>query len=113
MLKVPDAYAGCQRFTRQSLRLCRLPKIHTPILTLVKVPQNGENSLHLYRLLTIHMPILTLVKVAKNADKFLRLCRIPTIHTPILGPVQALNNSHANPYACAGSRQFTFQSLPL
>ncbi|MBW0587599.1 hypothetical protein O181_127314 [Austropuccinia psidii MF-1] len=28
-------------------------------------------------------------------------------------PVQAPNNSHANPYACAGSRQLTRQSLRL
>ncbi|MBW0525213.1 hypothetical protein O181_064928, partial [Austropuccinia psidii MF-1] len=32
--------------------------------------------------------------------------RLTTIHTPILTPVQAPNNSHANPYACEGSRQF-------
>ncbi|MBW0571317.1 hypothetical protein O181_111032 [Austropuccinia psidii MF-1] len=109
----PHACAGSRQLTRQSLRLCRLPKIHTPILTLVMVPQNGKNSLHLYRLLTIHTPILTLLKVAKNADKFLCLCRIPRIHTPILTPVQDPNNSHANPYACAGSLQFKRQYLPL
>ncbi|MBW0592362.1 hypothetical protein O181_132077 [Austropuccinia psidii MF-1] len=83
----PYACAGSQQLTRQSLRLCRL--------------------------LTIHTPILTLVKVANNADKFLRLCRLPTIHTPILMPVQAPNNSHVNPYACARSRQLTRQSLRL
>ncbi|MBW0580965.1 hypothetical protein O181_120680 [Austropuccinia psidii MF-1] len=71
------ACAGSQQFTCQVLRLCRLPTIQTPILTLVKV--------------------------ANNADKFLRLCRLLKIHTPILTPVQAPNNSHANPYACAGS----------
>ncbi|MBW0565377.1 hypothetical protein O181_105092 [Austropuccinia psidii MF-1] len=109
----PYAFAGARQLTPQSLRLCRLPKIHMPIFTLVKVPQNGKNSLHLYRLPRIHMPILTLVKVAKNADKFLPLSRIPIIHTPILMPVQAPNNSHANPYACAGPRQFTCQYLPL
>ncbi|MBW0591791.1 hypothetical protein O181_131506 [Austropuccinia psidii MF-1] len=97
------ACAGSQQFTHQSLRLCRLPTIHTPILTLVKAPKNAKNSLRLYRLPTIHTPILTLVKVANNADKFLHLRRLPTIHTPILTPVQAPNNSHANPYACAGS----------
>ncbi|MBW0569051.1 hypothetical protein O181_108766 [Austropuccinia psidii MF-1] len=107
------ACAGSQQFTHQSLRLCRLPTIHTPILTLVKAPKNAKNSLRLYRLPTIHTPILTLVKVANNADKFLHLCRLPTIHTPILTPVQAPNNSHANPYACAGSRQLTRQSLRL
>ncbi|MBW0552617.1 hypothetical protein O181_092332 [Austropuccinia psidii MF-1] len=109
----PYACAGSQQLTHQSLRLCRLPTIHTPILTLVKAPKNAKNSLSLYRLPRIHTPILTLVKVDKNADKFLRLCRIPRIHTPILTPVQAPNNSHANPYACAGSRQFTRQSLRL
>ncbi|MBW0591842.1 hypothetical protein O181_131557 [Austropuccinia psidii MF-1] len=107
------ACAGSQQFTCQSLRLCRLPTIHTPILTLVKAPKNAKNSLRLYRLPTIHTPILTLGKVANNADKFLRLCRLPTIHMPILTPVQAPNNSHANPYACEGSRQLTCQSLPL
>ncbi|MBW0567498.1 hypothetical protein O181_107213 [Austropuccinia psidii MF-1] len=119
MLKVPYAYAGCQRFTRQSLRLCRLLKIYTPILTLVKVPKNAKNSFHLYRLSTIHTPILMLVKVPHNAENFsacagsqeftrqlLCLCRLPTIHTPILTPVQPRDKSHANPYACEGSRQF-------
>ncbi|MBW0581282.1 hypothetical protein O181_120997 [Austropuccinia psidii MF-1] len=105
------ACAGSQKFKCQSLHLCRLLTIHTPILTLVKAPKNAKNSLRLYRLPTINTPILTLVKVAKNADNFLRLCRLPTIHTPILMPVQAPNNSHANPYACAGSQQFTRQSL--
>ncbi|MBW0582950.1 hypothetical protein O181_122665 [Austropuccinia psidii MF-1] len=109
----PYACEGSQQFTRPSLRLCRVPTIHTPILTLVKAPKNAENSLHLYRLPTIHTPILMLVKVANNADKFLRLCRLPTIHTPILTPVQAPNNSHANPYPCAGSQQLTCQSLRL
>ncbi|MBW0584265.1 hypothetical protein O181_123980 [Austropuccinia psidii MF-1] len=109
----PYACAGSRQLTRQSLRLCGLAKTHTPILTLVKVPKNVKNSLHLYRLPTIHTPILTLVKVAKNADNVLRLCRIPIIHTPMLTPVQAPNNSHTNPYACAGSQQFTRQSLPL
>ena len=33
MLKVPYAYAGGHRYTRQSLCLCRLPKVYTPILT--------------------------------------------------------------------------------
>ncbi|MBW0592102.1 hypothetical protein O181_131817 [Austropuccinia psidii MF-1] len=106
MLKVPYVYAGCRRFTRQSLRLCRFPTIHTPILTLVKVPKNAKNSLRLYRLPTIHMPILTLVKVPHNAKNFLHLCRIPRIHMPILTPVQAPDSSHANPYACEGSQQF-------
>ncbi|MBW0592906.1 hypothetical protein O181_132621 [Austropuccinia psidii MF-1] len=119
MLKVPYAYAGCRRYTRQSLCLCRLPKIYMPILTLVKVPKNAKNSLRLYRLPTIHTPILTLVKVPHNAEnflacagsqeftrQFLRLCRLPTIHTPILTPVQAPDKSHANAYACEGSRQF-------
>ncbi|MBW0558149.1 hypothetical protein O181_097864 [Austropuccinia psidii MF-1] len=109
----PYACAGSPQLTCQSLRLCRLPKIHTPILMLVKFPQNGKNSLQLYTLPTIHTPILTLVKVAKNADKFLHLHRIPRIHTPILTPVQAPKNSHASSYACAGSQQFTRQSLPL
>ncbi|MBW0589387.1 hypothetical protein O181_129102 [Austropuccinia psidii MF-1] len=107
------ACAGSQQFPRKSLCLCRLPKIHTPILTLVKGPKNAINFLHLDRLLTIHTPILTLGKVANNADNLLRLCRLPTIHTPILTPVQAPNNSHANPYACAGSQQLTRQSLHL
>ncbi|MBW0577442.1 hypothetical protein O181_117157 [Austropuccinia psidii MF-1] len=105
----PYACAGSRQLTRQSLRLCRLPTVHTPILTLVKVPKNAKNSLRLYRLPTIHTPILTLVKVPHNAKNFLHLCRIPTI----LMPVQAPNNSHAHPYACAGSRQFTRQSLRL
>ncbi|MBW0589368.1 hypothetical protein O181_129083 [Austropuccinia psidii MF-1] len=109
----PYACAGSPQLTRQSLRLCRLPKIHMPILTLVKVPQNAKNSLHLYRLPKIHMPILMLVKVPHNAENFSRLCRILIIHTPILMPVQAPNNSHANPCACAGSRQITRQSLRL
>ncbi|MBW0589163.1 hypothetical protein O181_128878, partial [Austropuccinia psidii MF-1] len=42
MLKVPNAYAGCQRFTRQSLRLCRFPTAHTPILTPVQAPKNSH-----------------------------------------------------------------------
>ncbi|MBW0577307.1 hypothetical protein O181_117022 [Austropuccinia psidii MF-1] len=118
MLKVPYAYVGCRRFTRQSLHLCRLPKIHMPILMLVKVPQNAKNSLHLYRLPTIHTPILTLVKVPHNAEsflacagsrdltrQFLRLCRLPTSHTQILTPVQAPENSHADPYACKGTQK--------
>ncbi|MBW0580796.1 hypothetical protein O181_120511 [Austropuccinia psidii MF-1] len=83
----PYACAGSRQLTHQSLRLCRIQKIHTPILTLVKVPQNAKNSLHLYR--------------------------IPTIHTPILTLVKAPSNSHANPFACAGSRQLTFHSLRL
>ncbi|MBW0585565.1 hypothetical protein O181_125280 [Austropuccinia psidii MF-1] len=107
------ACAGSRQLTRQSLRLCRLPKIHTPILMLLKVPQNAKNSLHLYRVPTIHMPILMLVKVPHNAANFLRLCRIPRINMPILTPVQAPSNSHANPYACAGSQQFTHQYLRL
>ncbi|MBW0574618.1 hypothetical protein O181_114333 [Austropuccinia psidii MF-1] len=114
----PYACAGSRQLTCQSLRLCKLPKIHIPILTLVKVPQNGKNSLHLCRLPEIHTPILTLVKVAKMLTnsyacagsqeftrQFLCLCRLPTIHTPILTPVQAPNNSHANPYACEGSQK--------
>ncbi|MBW0565654.1 hypothetical protein O181_105369 [Austropuccinia psidii MF-1] len=109
----PYACAGSRQLTRQSLRLCRLPTIHTPILTLVKVANNAKHSLCLYRLPTIHTPILTIVKVANNADKFLRVCRLPTIHTPILMPVQAPNSSHTNPYACACSRQLTRQSLRL
>ncbi|MBW0528267.1 hypothetical protein O181_067982 [Austropuccinia psidii MF-1] len=125
----PHPCSGSRQLTRQSLCLCRLLTIHTPILMLVKVPKNAKNCLGLYRLPTIHSPILTLVKVAKNADNFLCLgrlqtiypliltlvkvphnaenflflWRIPTIHTPILTPVQAPNNTHANPYACAGS----------
>ncbi|MBW0571894.1 hypothetical protein O181_111609 [Austropuccinia psidii MF-1] len=102
MLKVPYAHAGCQRFTRQSLCLCRFPTTHTPILTLVKVANNADNFLCLCRLPTIHLPILTLVKVPHNAENFLHLCRIPTVHMPILTPVQAPRNSHANPYACEG-----------
>ncbi|MBW0552855.1 hypothetical protein O181_092570 [Austropuccinia psidii MF-1] len=109
----PYACAGSRQLTRQSLRLCRLPTIHTPILTLVKVPKNAKNSLRLYRLPTIHTPILTLVKVANNADNFLRLCRLPNIHMPILTLVKVPNNSQAHPYACAGSQQFTRQSLRL
>ncbi|MBW0587785.1 hypothetical protein O181_127500 [Austropuccinia psidii MF-1] len=118
MLKVPYTYAGCQFFTRQSFHLCRLPKIYTPILTLVKGPKNAKNSLCLYRLPTIHTPIHTLVDIPHNAEnflayagsqeftrQFLRLCRLPTIHTTILTPVQAPKKSHANPYACEGSRQ--------
>ncbi|MBW0577059.1 hypothetical protein O181_116774 [Austropuccinia psidii MF-1] len=101
----PYACASSRQLTRQSLCLCRLPKIHMPILTLVKDPQNAKNSLHLYRLPTIHMPILTLVKVPHNAENFLRLCRIPRIHTPILMPVQAPNNSHANPCGFEGSQK--------
>ncbi|MBW0570302.1 hypothetical protein O181_110017 [Austropuccinia psidii MF-1] len=107
----PYACPGSRQLTCQPLCLCRLLTIHTPILTLVKVPKNAKNSLRLYRLPTIHMPILTLVKVSNNADNFLCLCRLPTVHPPILMPVQAPNNSHAHPYACAGSRQFTHQSL--
>ncbi|MBW0557235.1 hypothetical protein O181_096950 [Austropuccinia psidii MF-1] len=109
----PYACEGSQQFTCESLRLCRLPTIHTPILTLVKAPKNATNSLCLYRLPTIHTPILTLVKVANNADKFLRLCRLPKVHMPILTPVQVPNNSHTNPYTCAASRQLTHQSLHL
>ncbi|MBW0589118.1 hypothetical protein O181_128833 [Austropuccinia psidii MF-1] len=109
----PYACAGSQQLTCQSLCLCRLPTIHMPILTLVKVPKNAKNSLYLYRLPMIHTPILTLVKVPHNAKNFLHLCRLPTIHTPILIPVQAPNNSHANPYACAGSQKLTRQSLRL
>ncbi|MBW0583115.1 hypothetical protein O181_122830 [Austropuccinia psidii MF-1] len=67
---------------------------------LVKGPKNAKHSLRLYRLPTIHTPILTLGKVANNADQFLRLCRLPTIHMPMLTPVQAPDNSHANPYTC-------------
>ncbi|MBW0587365.1 hypothetical protein O181_127080 [Austropuccinia psidii MF-1] len=107
------ACAGSQQLKRQSLRLCRLQTIHMPILTLVKVPKNAKNSLHLYRLPTNHTPILMLVKVPHNAENFLRLCRIPRIHMPNLPRVQAPNNSHVNPYACAGSQQFTRQSLRL
>ncbi|MBW0586710.1 hypothetical protein O181_126425 [Austropuccinia psidii MF-1] len=99
----PYACEGSQQFTCPSLRLCRLPKIHTPILTLVKAPKNAKNSLRLFRLPMIHTPILTLVKVANNADNFLCRCRLPTIHMPILTPVQAPDSSHANPYACEGS----------
>ncbi|MBW0591276.1 hypothetical protein O181_130991 [Austropuccinia psidii MF-1] len=109
----PYACAGSQQLTRQSLRLCRLPTIHTPILMLVKVANNAKHSLRLYRLPTIHTPILTLLKVANNADKFLRLCRLLKIHTPILTPVQEPNNSHVNPYACACPQQLTRQSLHL
>ncbi|MBW0585009.1 hypothetical protein O181_124724 [Austropuccinia psidii MF-1] len=96
----PYACAGSQQLTRQSLRLCRLPTIHMPILTPVKVPKNAKNSLRLYRLPNIHTPILTLVKVPHNAKNFLHLCRLP-------------KNSHANSYACAGSQQFTRPSLCL
>ncbi|MBW0556110.1 hypothetical protein O181_095825 [Austropuccinia psidii MF-1] len=77
---------------KNSLCLCRLPTIHTPILMLVKVPNNAENFLRLCRLPTIPMPILTLVKVPKNAKNSLRLCTLPTIHTPILTLVKAPNN---------------------
>ncbi|MBW0571416.1 hypothetical protein O181_111131 [Austropuccinia psidii MF-1] len=93
MLKVPYAHVGCQRFTRQSLRLCRLLTIHTSILMLVKVPNNAKNSLCLYSLPTIHMPILRLVKVSHNADNFLCLCSLPTIHTPILMLVKVPENA--------------------
>ncbi|MBW0584144.1 hypothetical protein O181_123859 [Austropuccinia psidii MF-1] len=114
----PYACEGSRQLTRQSLRLCRLLTIHTPILTLVKVAKNAKSSLHLYRLPTIHAPILMLVKVPHNAKdfhtcagsrqfthQFLRLCRLPTIHMPILTPVQAPDNSHAIPYACEGSQK--------
>ncbi|MBW0575611.1 hypothetical protein O181_115326 [Austropuccinia psidii MF-1] len=109
----PYACAGSQQLKRQSLRLCRLPTIHTPILTLVKVPKNAKNSLRLYRLPTIHTPILMLVKGPHNAKNFLHLCRILRIYMPILTPLQAPNNSYAHPYSCAGSQQFTCQSLRL
>ncbi|MBW0581827.1 hypothetical protein O181_121542 [Austropuccinia psidii MF-1] len=42
MQKVPYAYAGCRRFTRQSLCLCRFPTAHTPILTPVQAPNNSH-----------------------------------------------------------------------
>ncbi|MBW0588807.1 hypothetical protein O181_128522 [Austropuccinia psidii MF-1] len=109
----PYACAGSRQLTHQFLHLCRLPTIHMPILTLVKVPKNAKNYLRLYRLPTIHMPILTLVKVPHNTKNFLHMCRIPRIDMQILTPVQAPNNSHAHPYACAGSQQFTCQSLRL
>ncbi|MBW0592935.1 hypothetical protein O181_132650 [Austropuccinia psidii MF-1] len=109
----PYAWAGFRQLTRQSLRLCRLLRIHMPILPLVKVPKNAKNSLPLYWIPTIHTPILTLVKVPHNAKHFLHMCIIPTIHMPILMPVQSPNNSHAHPYACAGSQKFTCQSLRL
>ncbi|MBW0519654.1 hypothetical protein O181_059369, partial [Austropuccinia psidii MF-1] len=71
----------------------RLLTIHTPILTLVKVPKNAKNSLCLYRLPTINTPILMLVKVPNNAENILRLCRLPTIQTPIRKLVKVPENA--------------------
>ncbi|MBW0528883.1 hypothetical protein O181_068598 [Austropuccinia psidii MF-1] len=41
----PYTCAGSDN-AKNSLCLCRLPTIHTQILTLVKVPNNSNNSIH-------------------------------------------------------------------
>ncbi|MBW0576910.1 hypothetical protein O181_116625 [Austropuccinia psidii MF-1] len=87
----PYACAGSNN-AKSSLCLCGVPTLHTPILTLVKVPHNAEN-------------FLACAGSQEFTRKFVRLCRFPTIHTPILTPVQAPDNSHANPYACEGSQK--------
>ncbi|MBW0588862.1 hypothetical protein O181_128577 [Austropuccinia psidii MF-1] len=76
MLKVPDAYAGFRRFIRQSIRLCRFPTAHTPILTLVQAPENS------------------------HANPY--ACEGSPKRQKFLTPVQASNASHSNPYACEG-----------
>ncbi|MBW0589596.1 hypothetical protein O181_129311, partial [Austropuccinia psidii MF-1] len=80
MLKVPDAYAGCQHFTHQSFCLCRFPTAHTPILTLVEAPENSHANPY----------------ACEGSPKFQKF----------LTPVQASDDSHANPYACEGCQKF-------
>ncbi|MBW0576326.1 hypothetical protein O181_116041 [Austropuccinia psidii MF-1] len=58
----PYACAGSEN-AKNSLRQFWLPIIHTPILTLVQVPNNSNNSLRWGRLSTIHTQILMLVQV--------------------------------------------------
>ncbi|MBW0559009.1 hypothetical protein O181_098724 [Austropuccinia psidii MF-1] len=80
LLKASYTYAGCQRFTSQSLRLCRFPTTHTPILTPVQAPHNSHANTYA-------------CEGSQKCSKFLT-------------PVQASDDSHANPYACEGSPQF-------
>ncbi|MBW0588616.1 hypothetical protein O181_128331 [Austropuccinia psidii MF-1] len=79
MLKVPDAYAGCRRFTCQSLRLCRFLTAHTPILTPVQAPENSHSNPY----------------ACEGSPKWQKF----------LTPVQASDDSHANPYACEGCQK--------
>ncbi|MBW0509251.1 hypothetical protein O181_048966 [Austropuccinia psidii MF-1] len=89
----PDAFAGSKQFlmlvqamdsshansytcagsnnSKNSLCVCRLPKIHTQILMLVKVPNNSKNSLRQCRLWKAHTRILPLVKAPKNSNNLL------------------------------------------
>ncbi|MBW0504173.1 hypothetical protein O181_043888 [Austropuccinia psidii MF-1] len=92
---IPYACAGSEN-AKNSLRLCRLPKIHTPILTLVKIPDNAENFLRLCRLPKIHTPILTLVKLPGTAKNSLCLCRLLKIHTPTLTLVKVPDNLNSS-----------------
>ncbi|MBW0551945.1 hypothetical protein O181_091660, partial [Austropuccinia psidii MF-1] len=62
----PYACAGSEN-PKSSLCLCRLPTLHTQIITLVRAPDNSKNPLQQCRLPTIHTPILRLVKVPDNA----------------------------------------------
>ncbi|MBW0593800.1 hypothetical protein O181_133515 [Austropuccinia psidii MF-1] len=73
---------------------------------------NAQNSLRLCRLLTIHTRILTLVQVPNNSNKSSLRGRLPMIHTRILMLVQ-VPTMLKNPYAGAGFRQFTRESLRL
>ncbi|MBW0593222.1 hypothetical protein O181_132937 [Austropuccinia psidii MF-1] len=68
-----------------------------------KPPDNSNTSLHLCRLPMLHTQILTLVQVPEDSNNSLLQCRLPTLHTQILTLLQVPNASHTHPHACTGS----------
>ncbi|MBW0582026.1 hypothetical protein O181_121741 [Austropuccinia psidii MF-1] len=79
------------------------------ILTLVQVSDSSNNCLGQGRLPMLHTQIITLVQAPDNSNNSLRLpckslrCAGSRQFKQFLIPGKASNNSHPNPYACAGS----------
>ncbi|MBW0519300.1 hypothetical protein O181_059015 [Austropuccinia psidii MF-1] len=115
----PHTCPGCLLFfAHKSLRLSRLPTLHTQILTPVQDPGCSQENPYACPGSQQVKKRLMWGKAPNNSKNSLGLSRLPAIQiTPyyftgsqqfqqLLTPVQAPDTSHANPYACTGSRQF-------
>ncbi|MBW0589135.1 hypothetical protein O181_128850 [Austropuccinia psidii MF-1] len=87
----PDAFAGLQQF-KEILTPGQDSNNSYANPYACAGSDNAQKSLCLWRLATVHTPILTLVKVPNNAGNFLCLCRLPPILTLVKVP-NNLNNS--------------------
>ncbi|MBW0567996.1 hypothetical protein O181_107711 [Austropuccinia psidii MF-1] len=97
---------------KSSLRLCRLPTLHTQSFRLVQAPDNSKKLLRRFRLPTPPMEFLTFCRFptiqaipcacagSDNAKNSLHLCRHPTIHTRILTLVKVPNNARNSLHLC-------------